>query len=80
MRKYAIVVLVALFALGCEVRGEFSRGPKAEPKPGIWIGLNNAVKNPGPYVYKTVKPIELPDGSQVVCVATNTAMWCRDAK
>lgn len=82
IKSYAIVILLALFALGCEFNGKFQSGPAEPvepPPPAFWV-THSLQFGGGPYFYATREVIPLPDGTGVVCVATLKDLWCKEVQ
>ena len=69
------MVLALILPLAC---GEAR--PQSPPEPAFWVKVKASARGAGPFTYITREPLELADGSQVVCVATLDALWCKDAK
>jgi hypothetical protein len=80
IKSYAIVILLALCALGCEFNAHVESGPKEPAKPTFWRTLTSSPRAPGPYTYITREPVLLPDGTTAVCIATLKDLWCKEVK
>ena len=73
-----VVAIILALALACNDSPAEAEAREIARSTSFWVTLS--MRNSGPYAYKTREPIELPDGSRVVCVATLKDLWCRDAK
>jgi len=72
--KIILMSMCATFMfLGCAPSVEEIRDAAWEKVPG------SGPRDPGPHTFKLRKPLQLADGSRVVCVATYEMVWCKEA-
>ncbi len=73
-----VLSLVLAVVGGCEDPEAQARKAKARSE-SFWVTVA-PYAGTGPTTFITREPATLPDGTQVVCVATFEHLWCRDAK
>lgn len=81
---FPIVVLMVLSLVFTVIAcghnpAEKARRAKARSE-SFWVRIASSGVGRGPVSYTTRAPLELADGSRVVCVSTFDGIWCRDAQ
>jgi hypothetical protein len=75
-----VVAIILALTLACSDSPEETARRELARSTSFWVLVKSSVSGRGPTTYTTREPLTLADGSQVACVATFDAIWCRDAK
>jgi hypothetical protein len=78
---YLFAAISVGVALACAPTEEDYARQQELKKEYLW-GLAGTQSNgtPGPWTYASQHKIDMADGTQVVCVSTHNALWCKEAQ